>query len=348
MKKHANIPIFIPHMGCKNECVFCNQRRITGRQRLQFDKVREEIEQAVSTIGQRDVQIAFFGGSFTGIERDDMIKLLEIGKEYIDKGLVSSLRCSTRPDYISPEILEILKSYGMKSIELGIQSTSDRVLLASGRGHTAQCAIKAMHDVKNAGFELVGQMMTSLPSSTLEDELKTAEDICACHADGARIYPTVVFKDTRLAEMAQSGEYSPTPRCESVHRAAEVKKVFISHGVSVLRVGLSASETLCSGEDIACGEYDESVGERAESEIFYSLISQRLDECRCGGELVIAVAPGCVSHAVGIRCENKKRLMQEYGYRKIKVIESASLGRYEVRIIKEGENVPKIDRASRL
>ncbi len=349
MKKHANIPIFIPHMGCKNECVFCNQRRITGQRGFEFERVREQIDTALSTLDDREVQIAFFGGSFTGIDRDDMIALLKLGKEYIDNGRVSSLRCSTRPDYINDEILSVLAQYGMKSIELGIQSTSDRVLKASGRGHSSECALNAMRAVKNAGFELVGQMMTSLPESTFENEKQTALDICSCNADGARIYPTVVFKDTRLAEMAKNGEYVVTSCDEAVHRAAEVKKIFISHGVKVLRVGLSASEGLTSGNDIAFGDYDESVGERAESEIFLSLIRDKLESLdEKPRELVLAVKKGCVSHAVGIRGENKEKLKKLYGFEKIKTVEDDSLERYEIKIVKEGENVPKINRASRL
>lgn len=344
MKKHANIPIFIPHMGCKNECVFCNQRRITGQRGFELERVREQIDTALGTLDGRETQIAFFGGSFTGIDRDDMIALLKIGKEYIDSGRVSSLRCSTRPDYIDDEILSILDSYGMKSIEFGIQSTSDKVLRASGRGHDSDCALNAMRAVKAAGFELVGQMMTSLPSSSLDDEIKTALDICSCGADGARIYPTVVFKDTRLAEMAKNGEYKVTPKNEAVHRAAEVKKIFVAHDVKVLRVGLSSSEGLTSGEDIAFGDYDESVGERAESEIFFSLIDGTLDDGDKKMQyLTLAVKNGCVSHAAGIRGENKEKLKKLYGFKKIKIVEDNSLGRYEIKIVREGENVPKID-----
>ncbi len=334
MKKHANIPIFIPHMGCKNDCVFCNQRRITGKQKFDFDSVRETIRASLETMGDREVQIAFFGGSFTGIDRDAMLRLLSIGKEYIDSGDVSSLRCSTRPDYIDDEILDILACYGTKTVELGIQSTSDEVLIASKRGHTAQRAMKAMTDIKSRGFELIGQMMIGLPSSSLQTELQTAADICACGADGARIYPTVVFRDTRLAEMALCGEYTVMERDETLKRTLETKKVFVKNGVNVIRIGLSASDTLASGEDIACGDYDPSIGETVESLLYREAIEKHSDELVGKKYIEITVPLGHTSRASGINKSNKSYLKEKYGVKKTVISEDEKLGEYEV-VIKE-------------
>ena len=144
MKKHRNIPIFVPHLGCPNTCVFCNQRKISGCQKADFSSVEKEIEEALATIPLgTEVQIAFFGGSFTGIDRADMLYLLKTAKKYIDAGKVESIRLSTRPDYIDEEILDILSEHGVKTIELGIQSMSDDVLKKSGRGHTAGQTEKA-------------------------------------------------------------------------------------------------------------------------------------------------------------------------------------------------------------
>ncbi len=336
MKKHANIPIFIPHMGCKNDCVFCNQRRITGTQKFDFDQTRNIIEESLKTIGDREVQIAFFGGSFTGIDRDAMISLLSIGKEYIDNGRVASLRCSTRPDYIDGEILDILHKYGMKTVELGIQSTCDTVLSASKRGHDAAVALDAMRAVKDSGFELVGQMMIGLPGASLEAELQTAEDICTCGADGARIYPTVVFHDTQLAKMCADGVYSIIGRDDMIYRTVETKKVFIRHGVNVIRVGLSASETLTSGEDIAYGEYDGSVGETVEGLIYRELIEKELSGIENKGCIEITVPKGHTSRASGIKKSNKIYLKQKYGCKKVVITEDEALGEYKVRIKERG------------
>ena len=252
MKKHRNIPIFVPHLGCPNTCVFCNQRKISGCEKADFSSVSNEIEEALSTIPDgTDVQIAFFGGSFTGIDRSDMIYLLETAKKFIDGGRVESIRLSTRPDYIDEEILDILSRYGVKTVELGIQSMDDAVLSASGRGHTAAQTEHACSLITSRGFELVGQMMTGLPSSTLEAELYTAKRICEMGATGARIYPTVVFKGTELHSMMERGEYESRELERVVDEGAAVLAVFIENGVSVIRVGLQSSELLTEGSETA-------------------------------------------------------------------------------------------------
>ena len=174
---HKNIPVFIPHLGCPNNCVFCDQHQITM---ANFDEsyVKNMIDHMIGTLGGAKAEIAFFGGSFTGIDRDLMLRLLELGRSYVESGAASSLRCSTRPDYIDEEIIGILKEYGMKTVELGIQSTDDRVLAVCKRGHTAKQSLDAMRLLKENGFELIGQMMTGLPEATPGSEIQTAEDIC--------------------------------------------------------------------------------------------------------------------------------------------------------------------------
>ena len=210
MKKHVNIPIFIPHLGCPNQCVFCNQRTISGVEQFDIANVKKEIEDALSTVdSSQEAEIAFFGGSFTGIDRNLMISLLELAYGYVTDGKVKSVRCSTRPDYIDEEILDILKKYGVTTIELGLQSSSDEVLSVSKRGHTRADEARSCDLIVQRGFELVGQMMIGLPASTLESEMETARFIVEHGAVGARIYPTVVFYETELCQMAKRGDYSP-------------------------------------------------------------------------------------------------------------------------------------------
>lgn len=198
MSRHVNIPIFIPHLGCPNTCVFCNQRTISGRLSFDISTVRTEIERALSTVGDGDeAEIAFFGGSFTGIDRGLMIELLELAHEYVSAGRVRSIRCSTRPDYIDGEILDILGRYGVVVIELGLQSADEQVLMRTKRGHGFDAEERACRLIVERGFELVGQMMIGLPGSTAESELATADFIIRSGASGARVYPTVVFPDTK-------------------------------------------------------------------------------------------------------------------------------------------------------
>jgi len=310
MKSHVNIPVFIPHLGCPNQCVFCNQRAISGVREFHAESVREIIDTALSTINEdQQAEIAFFGGSFTGIDRILMISLLEIAKTYIDAGKVSSVRLSTRPDYIDEEIIAILKRYGVKTVELGLQSTSDGVLSFSKRGHGFREEEKACRLIVNSGIELVGQMMIGLPASDLEKELETAEFIINSGAVGARIYPTVVFYETELCDMAKSGVYEPLTVDDAVERCAAVFEKFYDAGVQVIRIGLHSSENLSSPDSFYAGPNHAALGELVLGEFFYKRFQKELSRLETKGKTVkISVARGALSKAIGQKQINKKRL----------------------------------------
>lgn len=336
MKTHANIPIFVPHMGCPNACVFCNQRTISGHNVPDFTKVESEIENALSTIdlSKRTVQIAYFGGSFTAIDREDMIYLLSVAKKFIDDGRVESIRISTRPDCIDEEIVGILRSYGVKSVELGIQSSSERVLEVSGRGHGFECCKKASALIIGAGMEFVGQMMTGLPGSTKEDEIRTAEAIADMGAVAARIYPTVVFKGTKLADMTYCGGYVPMSREEAIERTEAAFEVFAERGIKVIRIGLQSGEALVSGEEIACGDYSEAIGEMCISRYFEKKLSA-LCKGLSGEKVTVFCNPRRVSCAVGYKGENKTKIKEEFGLSALKISPCEELSEFEVRIKKD-------------
>ena len=332
MKKHVNIPVFIPHYGCPNACVFCNQKKITGKPSYDRDSVRAEIDEALSTVDTEhtEVELAFFGGSFTAIPRGEMLGLLEISDSYLKDGRISSVRLSTRPDAISDEILDILSQHGVKTVELGLQSFSDTVLLASKRGHTSAVSEKACKDVIAHGFKLIGQMMVGLPSSTLSDEIMTAKRICELGASGARVYPTVVFPETELCEMEKRGTYSSLTVDGAISRTAEVLTVFAEHGVPVIRIGLCANETLA---DHSYSEsYHPSVGELSLNLMYLKLMRASLNECadRLKENAVFYVARGKISQAVGQKKANVTRLKEEYGLKSIKVAESDSLSGFQL------------------
>ena len=313
-KRHVNIPIFIPHLGCPNACVFCNQRTISGHGDFKIESVRDEIESALSTLSaDTEREIAFFGGSFTGIDRVLMIELLDMAESYVKMGLVSEIRLSTRPDYINSEILDILSQYSVRTIELGLQSLDDEVLCASRRGHSSECALSACKQIKERGFNLIGQMMIGLPKSTGESEIKTAELICKLRADGARVYPTVVFADTELSLMMKEGEYLPLDTESAVERTKNVLAVFDSYGVPCIRVGLCASENLRDASLAIAGATHSAIGEMAMSELFYDRICKELDERKiCGGALKIFVPLGATSKAVGQKRKNKEKICKKY------------------------------------
>ncbi len=339
MKKHVNIPIFIPHFGCRNSCVFCNQKKITGKPCYDRQSVLSEINTALETINTdvTETELAFFGGSFTAIPEDEMLWLLKTAAEFIQKGKIQSVRLSTRPDAVDERILGILRMYGVKTVELGLQSFSDKVLSASKRGHTSSDSVKACQLVKQFGFELVGQMMVGLPSSTPEDELYTANEICRLGCDGARIYPTVVFPDTELMKMQQAGDYIPLTTEQATVRCSDVLEVFIENNVKVIRIGLCSNETLAS--DIYLHSYHPAVGELAINRYYLRKMCKLLENDNSKEKIpVFAVAKGKISQAVGQKRSNAGFLIGKFGLTNIKVIESDLLQGFGISLIHTERN----------
>ena len=334
MARHVNIPVFIPHLGCPNQCVFCNQRTISGVCEFRPEDFKKTVEEALSTVESgAEVEIAFFGGSFTGIDRELMLSLLKEAKGFVEGGRVHSIRCSTRPDYIDEEIIAILKEYGVNTVELGLQSCSDRVLLKSKRGHSRSDEIRACRLIASSGIELVGQMMIGLPSSTIEDEIETARFIINSGAKAVRIYPTVVFHGTELAKMYKDGEYSPLSLDEAVCRSAAVLREFVGKDITVLRIGLCASENLRSEETYLAGPNHSALGELIFGEVYYGLIRELLlKKAEIGTEITLFVPKGCVSKVMGHGGKNKTRLVNEFGIRRLTVKEDGALLPYQIRI----------------
>ncbi|MBR2380933.1 MAG: radical SAM protein [Clostridia bacterium] len=332
--RHVNIPIFIPHMGCPNMCVFCNQRSISGKVNFDISRVENEIEQALSTAKDDDfIEIAFFGGSFTGIDRNLMCELLSLAQKFIDGGRASSIRLSTRPDYIDGEILDILSKFSVGTIELGLQSMDDGVLQKTKRGHTSECAERACKMIKERGFSLIGQMMIGLPDSTVQKEIYTAQRICEMGADGARIYPTVVFYQTELCDMMQSGVYTPLSNEEAVERTKEALKIFVENDVPCIRVGLQSSENLSDEAYVAGGANHSAIGEMAMSALYLDKICAELDKIdkeKMPQNIDILCARGEISKIVGQKRKNIEKICQKYAIKRVKVLEKSELLSYNI------------------
>lgn len=290
--------------------------------------MREQIETALSTVSPEDeVEIAFFGGSFTGIDRGLMLRLLDTAQAFVDEGRVSSIRLSTRPDYISEEILNILSRYAVKHIELGLQSMSDEVLAATKRGHTAEDARAACRAVTEAGFSLTGQMMIGLPASTRESEVTTARELVRMGVHSVRIYPTVVFYDTPLYHMTISGQYVPLTIEEAVSRSADVLEIFEAEGIPCIRLGLCATEELTSPETAFAGPNHPALGEMVMSESCYRRIRAVLQEQKmCGRDVILHVPAREISRAVGHGRRNVEKLLKETGTRVLRVLGDAPEG----------------------
>ena len=338
--RHINIPIFIPHLGCPNACVFCNQKKISGVNTFSIDTVRKNIEQALSTVCKDDeVEIAFFGGSFTAIDRNLMVELLKIGKRYMDEGLVSALRCSTRPDAIDCDVLTLLRDYGMKTIELGMQSASENVLMLSERGHTFSQTVYAAELIKSYGFDLVLQMMLGLPGASHEDELYTAEQIVALGADAVRIYPTVVFYETKLCQMAKTGEYTPLSVQDAVKRASGVLRILNRNHIPVIRMGLCASDTLSSTDEVYAGVNHPAFGELVYSELYFEELVELLKErTEVDDEVTVYVNFSELSRAIGHKKKNKLRLMEMFCLKDLRFVERKLRHRQIVSLV-DGDTV---------
>ena len=332
MRKY-NIPIFVPHKGCPYDCVFCNQRRITGHiTPTTPDEVTEIIERhllTIPTVGA-SVEAAFFGGSFTGIPIEEQNALMERVEPYISSGRISGIRMSTRPDYIDKDILDNLKRHHVTMIELGVQSMSDEVLKAANRGHTAHQAEIAARLIKDCGIGLGLQMMTGLPGDTPEISKYTAERIISLAPDCVRIYPTLVIKDTYLEKLYRSGKYTPQTVEQAAQLAGELIRMFEAADIDVIRVGLQPTEEISSGASVVAGPFHPAFGELAEGEIYYRLASEQLEGIK--DDAVIYVNPSEISKMTG----NKKRNIEKFKSEKdinVKIKGDKALKRREVRAV---------------
>lgn len=334
--RHYNIPIFVPHIGCTHNCVFCNQKKITGKNDiLNYDEIEDIIEKNIETINSTDaeryVEIAFFGGSFTAIDEEVQNSLCEIANKYLKMGKINGIRCSTRPDAIDEKCLERLKNYGFTAIELGVQSTDDEVLKKSGRGHTAKDVFEAAKLIKQYGFSLGLQMMLGLVCDTKEKMYKTADDIISLKPDCVRIYPTLVISDTPLFDMMKSGKYTPLSLVETVDILAVLLEKFYEKNINVIRVGLQTTDEV--NENTVTGPYHPAIREMAESTMFRQKIEKYIAENKETGNITVFANSKNISAVSGYKQENKRYFRQKYSLDfKVKTDNNLNIG--EIKIVK--------------
>lgn len=334
MAKNYNIPIFVPHRGCPFDCVFCNQRRITGSIKdVTPREVTETIEAYLKTLPKngRIVEAAFFGGSFTGIPIEEQTALLSAAYEFKKRGLIDGIRLSTRPDYISGEILDNLARFEVTTIELGVQSMDDGVLKASNRGHTREDVINAVKLIRKYPFSLGLQMMTGLPSDTDVKSLKTAEEIIELKPDIVRIYPTLTIKDTYLEKLYREGKYSPQTLDDAVELSKKLLLKFETNNIRVIRIGLQSTEEICENGSVVAGPVHSSFRELVESSIFYDKIAAVMKTGTQNNRdtKTIFVNPRDISKAVGNKRRNIIKIKQEFDA-DIKIVGNENIKRNEV------------------
>ncbi len=285
--KHYNIPVFIPHLGCPHNCIFCNQKKITGQSTpCTIEDAKSEIQRYLQFLPEGEIEISFFGGSFTAIPVKEQEAFLSLAQHYVKQGQVRGIRLSTRPDGVDFETLERLRQYGVTTVELGVQSFCDKVLKKAGRGHTAQCATDACKRVKEAGFSLGIQLMCGLPEDSLEFNLYSAEQAKKL-GDFVRIYPVLVLKETPLEELYQRGGYFPLSLEEAVERTAQMKEVLFP--VPVIRTGLCTEDL--KEEDVAAGPLHPAFGELVDGRLYDRKVRSFLKDTKTEGQTLVIFAP---------------------------------------------------------
>ena len=316
MIKHYNIPIFLPELACPYRCVYCNQFSITGNDDIvKPEDVKNIIDSHLASFKEenRFVEVAFFGGNFTGLPVKMQNDYLEVVQPYLDKNLIHGIRCSTRPDYISLQRVKEIKHLGMRNIELGAQSTNDEVLKHCKRGHTYNDIVEASQIILSENITLGLQMMIGLPFDSEEKDFQTAKDIVNLGAKETRIYPCIIVKDTELEMMYRNGDYEALSINEAVCRSSKLYSYFIENQVKVLRIGLHQSDELDTGGYVA-GPYHKNFAEMVFSHIWKEKFENlKISESEnLKKDIIINVPASQINHAIGWNGENKKLLLEQF------------------------------------
>ncbi len=318
--RESIIPVFVPHLGCPNDCVFCNQRRISGST---VPASAEDVDNAIKNAAAlprtgAKRQLAFYGGSFTAIPKAEQEALLSAAYSHLLSGEIDSIRLSTRPDAIDGEVLARLKRFGVETIEIGAQSMDERVLLLAGRGHTAKDVENASRQIKAAGFRLILQMMTGLPGADDESSIESARRIIALEPDGVRIYPTVIVRDTALYDLWKAGRYDEHTVEDAVRVCAKLLPMFEKADIPVIRLGLNPTDELSGGAAVG-GAYHPALGELVKSRIMREKAEKLLAGVPKDSNVTLGVNSSRISQMIGQHRCNINYLTEKFSLKELKV-----------------------------
>lgn len=315
-KKEYIIPLFIPFLGCPHDCAFCNQIKITNyKDTMDKSKLRLEIEKNLSYFKDEEKlkEIAFFGGSFTGLSEEVMVGYLEIAGQYKKKGIIDRIRLSTRPDYINNSILDLLKNYSVDIIELGIQSLDQEVLDNNDRGHSVDDSIYASKLIKEYGFSLGHQIMPGLFTDTFEKSIDTAIKSIKLKPDMVRIYPTLVIKETKLSNLYKAGIYQPLSLDSGVEIASELAILYKYSKIPIIRIGLQPTENINYGKDVIAGPFHPAIRQLVEANIYKKYLEFLIEKYKISDEILIACKDQDISLIAGNKKANKTYFYKKYG-----------------------------------
>ena len=342
MKKEYIIPIFVPHLGCKKCCTFCNQRTSSGeKKQVTAEDVTKTIEYYLGNFKDQNkyVEVAFFGGSFTAIERKKQEELLTAVQPYIKSKKVDSIRLSTRPDAIDKTILKMLKKYNVKTIELGVQSTNNYILARCKRGHSFEDVVKASKLIRLYGFNLGHQIMVGLPDSSEKDDIQSAKDSIKLKPKMVRIYPVLVIKGTELEEEYTKGDFVPLTVSQAVERSKEIVKLFNKKHIKIIRVGLQNTDTITDiskGEsEVIAGPYHPAFGQLVEDSVWYDKIAEKIKDINAKViKVEIEANPKNINNIIGHKKENIKKLKDTYAViTTVKSNEKLKPGKFKVNVL---------------
>ena len=318
-KTHSTIPVFIPHLGCPHRCAFCSQNSTSNTMSMPTDTdVSEKITSYLSTMPDSVIhrEVAFFGGSFTGIPVEMQRNYLNAVNPFLKNGAIHGIRLSTRPDYIDDERLTLLKEYGVTTVELGVQSFRDRVLEQSRRGHTVSNVYEACDRVKDHGFQLVIQLMPGLPGESTDDAMYSAHETVRQHPDGVRIYPTVVLSGTELEKRYRGGTYTPMTLEEAIQRCVPMYELFMEHHIPVIRLGLHPFDS-SNMDAIMAGPYHPAFGFMVKSRYRYHQLEKGLldhlqQAMPKSSSLNLLIPSTCAEEYIGHRRQNIRLLREAH------------------------------------
>lgn len=326
------IPIFIPHSGCPHQCIFCNQRAITGRSGA--IPTANEINSIISEFlgykrkNRSRTEVSFFGGNFLGLAPNQIQRLLDPIVSFVESKKIDGIRFSTRPDTIDKGRLNQIRPYPVSTIELGAQSMDDRVLRQANRGHIAEDTIHAVNLLKQKSYQIGLQMMTGLPGDNDALSLDTARQIIELKPDFVRIYPTLVIAGSPLANVYQKGKYLPQSIEQCVAQLKKLYLLFQENQIDVIRMGLQASDDLDDSSTVLAGPYHPALGHMVFSKIFLDAAAEKIRKKISPNDTVtITVHPRSLSRMQGLNKKNIDTLKQLFDIQKLDIITDASLNR---------------------
>lgn len=332
------VPFFISHKGCPHQCVFCNQVKISGTwgSLPSGSGILSRIDAFRSSAENVPVEVAFYGGTFTNLPKEEQLQLLLPLQPLIASGEVVSIRLSTRPDAVDPGIAKFLAGMGVGTVELGAQSMDDGVLNLAGRGHNAAHTTEACQTLSRAGLAVGVQLMPGLPGDTSGKSLASLDKVLELCPDFIRIYPTLVIAGTRLEALYRAGEYSPFSMSDAVSLCKVMLHRALKSGVKVVRIGLQATAELESCGTVTAGPYHPAFRQLVEAELCYDLLAKLTRGSGSSSPVTVFCAPSRLSDVTGQRRCNLERLAGELGVKVAAVREDPALSPLEIVIDYEG------------